>query len=79
MVYPADPNHSLKPRLQSERKKATAAACRPELSAFPLRLLWRSASKRKTGNANAYIGSWQFIIQENLSAFAASNDYADKA
>jgi hypothetical protein len=39
-------------------------------------VLSRSSSKRKTANANAYIGSSQFIIQENLSAFAANNDCA---
>jgi hypothetical protein len=50
----------------------------PNYSLFPLRGVSRSASKRKTGNANAYIGSWQFVIQENLAAFAGDNDYAEK-
>ena len=77
MVYPAETNPSVTPRLQRERNRAKTAACRSELSAFPvIRALSRSASERKTGNANAYIGTWQFVIQENLAAFAVGNDCA---
>jgi hypothetical protein len=49
----------------------------PAVTNLP-RLLSRSASRRKTGNANAYIGSSYFVIQENLAAFAVCNDYARK-
>jgi hypothetical protein len=42
-------------------------------------MLSRSSSKHKTGNANAYIGSSQFIVQENLSVFMAGNDCAEKS
>ena len=79
MVYPAETNHSLRARLKRETAKTTSAACSPDFSAFPLRVLSRNSSERKTENANAYIGSSQFIIQENLSAFADGDDYAVKS
>ncbi len=31
------------------------------------------------GNANAYIGTWEFVIQENLAAFMVNSDYAENA
>jgi hypothetical protein len=41
-------------------------------------MLSRSASKRKTGNANAYIGTWQCVIQENLAVFAVRKGYTEE-
>jgi hypothetical protein len=79
MVYPAETNHSLRARLKRERTNGTSATCSPKFSAFPFRVLSRSSSKHKTGNAYAYIGSSQFIIQENLSVFAVGNDCAEES
>jgi hypothetical protein len=79
MIYPAETNHSLVPWLLRERKKGATSCLIASTRPSFLRALSRSASQRKTGNANAYIGNWQFVIQENLAGYRGDNVYAEKA
>src|SRR5262249_13130893 len=74
MVYPAETYPFPHPWLRRDYEPSPAG---PRF--LSPRKLSRSASKRKTGNANAYIGTWQFVIQENLAACRVPNDCVGKS
>jgi hypothetical protein len=76
MVYPAETKHSLRTRLQESGDTHQASLVCLDSLAFPLAFYRAAQASVKREKANAYIGTWQFDIQENLSTFAGGRDYS---